>query len=430
MNRNVLIASCMVFVALFYACQDASTNITNESDPAQEETQDLSSRITAFGDPPCLAGPEGDDCCEDQLLLSFDCIPDGGGDNPGGGGFNGLPDRFQYVNRGNTFKNIYTSHSSTGTGGWSVNANFSGSASGAKSNNGPAIIEFNNKLYTYYRGASGKDIFYAHTSNGSTWSGNGHIGNNAKSNFSPVAIVHNNEIYVYYVEENGNIPRVSKSSNGTTYTLNTRLRDQFGNNLTCCGESDEAIGAASFNNQIYFFYRNGYLSSNPGEIYYRTSTDGINFSSQVTVAGNWPHTKPSASSGIATTVHNGKLYIAFAEMYEPDTAPNFGPFSNRLVVLRTGTNNTFQWGSGTGGDIDITPFVTNETPGIASDGNRLVVVYKNLNEDIRSYYYSDQNFPGSTANGFSTLGGLSRRSQGALASGKTEGGIGLVYSGN
>lgn len=429
------VVTLLLAAFLFSTCQESPTqsgHVNNESVLSNEQGP---SRIANdFGNAEGFEDPN--DCLDDPFAI--DCDPGGGG--PGGGNGSILPVRFQYVNRGNTYASLYTSVSVNGINGWSTSS-FQGPAANAESSNTPALVKFQDKLYVFYNDHQSTNIRYAFSLNGNDWFGNSILNNNASGSKAPVATVHDGKIYVYALDFQGVTPKVSTSSNGTSFTQSVSTKDENGNTIQCCGsinDNKESIGVASFRGKIYLFYRNNFTLQDPGRINYRTSTDGINFSAEKTIgrqSGFPVNAIPTATSGISTTVHQDKLYIAFASLFaQGDTTHTGFNVSKNVVVMRTDVNGGFTNGFFTGGDYSYTSFGTDQTPGIASDGNKIVVVYRDNNKDFNSFYYSPQPIPGGTTfpnSGFSAAGGnLRYMSSSSIATGRSRAGASLVYTGN
>jgi hypothetical protein len=153
--------------------------------------------------------------------------------------------------------------------------------------NGPAITVFNGKFYVAHRGTrwgsySGQEIWCT-TFDGTNWSQDTVItdaaGGHPNTFNHPALAVFKGRLYLAHRgtkwgNYTGNEIWVTSSSDGVNWTVDTPVPNVF---------SDDAPALAVFNDTLYLAHRGSYMYYEGSTIWYTTTTDGINWSTDQNV---------------------------------------------------------------------------------------------------------------------------------------------------
>lgn len=376
MKNRITSLSLILIVLLFQACQQSPTQVgtIDENSSISEQQNDLDRKKTIFDDLEGLDTP--DECLEDPtdpFNVILDCEGPGGG-SPGGA--NGIATGFHYTHIGSN-ERIYHARSSDGITWLNNNYTDVTTSSNSKTDRGPATVFFKDELYSFYKGENSDEISFTKTSNGVTWSPHYSLsaslpgGSVYKSQYTPAAVVYRDTLYVYYAR-NSNIWGLY-TADGINWSNTGRLI-QDGEVENCstitiivdCFKPFAQFGATVYNNQIVLMFPS---AADGGKLKVRRSSNGKAFFQNFSL---FPAIEPDKNKGVSGVEFNGKLFMTFGGRYT----------SNVKIVetdLITANQRDITVGQGTAR--------TSQTPSIATDGNKLVVVYKgNSGQNIFKAY--------------------------------------------
>lgn len=424
MKKNKIILTILLAASLIYSCQDSPAHIDtiDENSITAEQSSSFSKSKVLFADPEsdCINSLDEDDgCCDTVLDVSLDCEDSGGGVGTGGGdgddSDSGIRSGFHYVHRGGNAR-LYHAFSSNGTTWSNDMSNYkditSLSATGGKTQRGPALSYFNNELYAFFTGETSDKIYYLTTADEATWKGD-NISYTAyvpvtgrpfeaipKASMSPVSIVHKNKLFLYSVSKpwigtyGESTINIFSSSNGSTWAspdtipgvrVDTKGGSPFHNWRT------SALGVATSSSRVYIMYpdanRNTKLAF---------SADGRTNWGEISIPfGN-------GKEGYSGTYLQGTLYfVAVGRDSENIYLFKINPRDigiAQVPVLLSSQKII----------ADDVYLSTDQTPTIASANGLLVVSYKEKNRDNIRYSYSsdggttwskDENAVGGTKKG-------------------------------
>ncbi|BAQ65275.1 Calx-beta domain-containing protein [Geminocystis sp. NIES-3709] len=169
--------------------------------------------------------------------------------------------------------------------------------------NGPSLIEFQNQLYVFFISNDGtRDIIYSvsDTANSSSWSGKKNVfasGFNQSSDHRVSTTILNDTLYVAFTGNGNNSLNVASSGNGTDW--NRTVLSQFA--------SSEGPSIVGVNDRLYLFHEGATSSGgNDFQLFYPTSTDGVNWTNAIALSDNVIDDAPYA------TFFNQSIYVAMA----------------------------------------------------------------------------------------------------------------------
>jgi hypothetical protein len=212
-------------------------------------------------------------------------------------------------------------------------------------------------VFTFFRGVTSDKIYFSHSSDGSTWSGgNTELGNGAQTSDDPAAVVFNGKIFLLY-RGKGADDRVyvSQSTDGFSWTGNIPI--------STVGDGYDTRSPVAVTTDGINMYLAVRLRYGDGIRLFR-SNDGF----------NWVYLiqPPYLSSRAVSICHLGG--------------------NINIVAKSTGsaTGIYHYWYNISSGTVSGSQFIsafTNERPSLATDGSKLVVVYKGASTDniYRSY---------------------------------------------
>jgi len=209
---------------------------------------------------------DGNSSFDDQIIFDPDPDPDGGG-TTGGSGTNtsqNLSNRFQYFHRGRSSNSIFSSFSSTGSGGWSTSRNV---GIGEISEGAISATQFGNRLVVAHRGNnSSTKIFYATSNNGNNFGNSREVNNGARTDGDVEIVGLNNQAFIYHRGRDGS------NQNRVFYSVSSNLINWGGNQRI-------NNGGIRFNNFDVIENRGTIflLGVSGGRLSIQSSIDGINF---------------------------------------------------------------------------------------------------------------------------------------------------------
>ncbi|MEM1177547.1 MAG: hypothetical protein AAGM22_04330 [Acidobacteriota bacterium] len=300
-----------------------------------------------------------------------------------------FPTAFQAFYRGRTGETLRTAFSHSGSS-WTGDGVL---GNGAASKRGPAAVKFNDRLFVFYRGNRKDEIYVTWSDDGQTWSGNRRLGNGAETDDGVTATVFNNRIYVFSRGESQDSIWISSSSNGFTWSS----ADHYPI-VTNLQTNDGPPTAVTFDGKMEVWYARNQTSTASV-----SSSDGVNW-----VAGPVIHNP--VEEGVALAVFDDTLYLAYATTRStPDGSGGFHNDHRRLLVRTKAVGG--EWSED---GIWILGAKTDRRPALAAGETRLVLLYKGVQTDDLFWSY--------TADGENWFGDL-------RAVGQTEeGGPALVYT--
>ncbi|MEM6796051.1 MAG: hypothetical protein AAF725_18895, partial [Acidobacteriota bacterium] len=252
--------------------------------------------------------------------------------------------------RGENTENVYRAYSFNGTT-WFGNRVL---GNGAQSSRSPAAVRFNDRIFVFYRGRQNDEIYVSWSEDGVFWSGNRTLGNNAETDEGVGAAVYNNRIYVFNKGESDNALWVSSSADGFTWSPLDHVK--------IASSSQGTTGAPSavvFENRLFVYYSNGTFVRG------RSTANGQTWRSESSLLA-------PASDGVGLAVHNGDLYLALSEDI---VAGSTFVDTNALRVTSRSP------GGGWGFRRSIAREQTDVRPSLVSDGNQLVLMFKDLDSN-------------------------------------------------
>ncbi len=153
---------------------------------------------------------------------------------------------------------------------------------GVAENTAPVAIEFQDKIYLFWCGATGDGIWYTSTStHGKNWEKQLSIEKAIKyhavrKGTSPAVAIFNNKIYLFWCGSGGDGIWYTTSQDGNNWQSQKSIKKAIGEQ----GFKDKTSPAvAIFSNKIYLFW----CGSGKGGIWYTTSQDGNNWQSQKSI---------------------------------------------------------------------------------------------------------------------------------------------------
>ncbi len=235
-----------------------------------------------------------------------------------------------------------------------------------RTNEGPALAVYNNRLYMTYKGVNSNDIWYNYFAPNAWLAQDIKIttGGHTKTNRKPALAVYNGRLYMAYK---------SGSSNDLWYNYfdgSNWLSQDI--KITTNGHTQTSAGPAlaEYNGRLYMAYKAGSST----DIWYNYF-DGSNWLSQdIKITANG-HTKTSASPALA--VYNGRLYMAYKSGSNNDLWYNYFDGSNWLPqdIKITANGHTYSSGG----------------PALVVYNGRLYMVYKSGTTKDVWYNYFDGN---------------------------------------
>lgn len=219
----------------------------------------------------------------------------------------------------------------------------------AESIRGPVAVMFDGKIFVFHRGEGNSEIYFSYSSDGETWYGNRQLRNGAQTDEAPGAAVFNGRIYVVHKGRSNGTIWISSSTNGFTWETNAPI-------IPLDNGTSEAPSLATFNGKLYLVFQNRISK----KITVYTSTNG----------SSWQFLTSSfakSNHGVGLTVFENKLWVAYADTYGELYAMSLNTLNQWSVPSRLGTG------------------YTNERPSLATDGAKMVALYKNAT-DTRNFY--------------------------------------------
>ncbi|AFZ54074.1 Calx-beta domain-containing protein [Cyanobacterium aponinum] len=168
---------------------------------------------------------------------------------------------------------------------------------------GPSLIEFQDQLYVFFISTDGtREIIYSvsDTANSSSWSAKKNVfasSFNQSSDHRVSTTIFNDQLYVAFTGNGNNSLNVASSGNGTDWSRT--VLSQFA--------SSEGPSIVAGNDQLYLFHEGATSSGgNDFQVFYPTSTDGVNWTNAIALDDNVIDDAPYA------TFFNQSIYVAMA----------------------------------------------------------------------------------------------------------------------
>jgi hypothetical protein len=278
-----------------------------------------------------------------------------------------LPNRFQYFYPGrNTNKKkskLYSSHSSSGTAGWTGDFTIS---NGTKTATKVGTAQLGSRIFLAHRGRTSNKLYCATSTNGSSFGRNYRISNSESKGY-PELVEFNGKIWVYHRGVSSSRIYASSTSNGINWTNSRNISVSTGyNNYSLIAEDnpdyDPERPISSSNKKhlrLHLFTEGSY-------VYHYSSTDGINFSSRQTIPGTYRHSDGIYS--VTSAKLGSRYFIAFS-----DDIDNSGDLSQVRIFS---TENFTNFSGVTTISVNGGRVFTDTDLSMASSGNRLVLAYK------------------------------------------------------
>ncbi len=325
---------------------------------------------------PCFADDAGD--CEGESI--FDNGSTGGGGSSGGGSNNSdpMPDRFQYFHRGNSSKNLWTSYSITGESNWQGDSRIS---STSETDRGPAAVFCNNLIYVFYKGESfagtGDNIYYRTSTDGSTWATEIQL-LNTQTRLAPAVVERDGDLLLYYksVDQGIFFKRLSNGRWSSSREALTGTSIIGGRSFVLPKRgSTDPLSVSFFNEEVVISFVGSY-----GNLEYARSTGFAAFE-DVERLGNFGD-NIQGRDGVSTVVFKNQLYWIYN-----------GKNTKDLYVTRTSDFDSFETFKIR---VNGRNAETDSAPRVATDGEKLVLVYE---EEYGSRIYYAYSSDGETWNG-------------------------------
>lgn len=148
---------------------------------------------------------------------------------------------------------------------------------------GPSLIEFQDQLYVFFISTDGtREIIYSvsDTANSSSWSAKKNVfasSFNQSSDHRVSTTIFNDQLYVAFTGNGNNSLNVASSGNGTDWSRT--VLSQFA--------SSEGPSIVAGNDQLYLFHEGATSSGgNDFQVFYPTSTDGVNWTNAIALDDN------------------------------------------------------------------------------------------------------------------------------------------------
>ncbi|MCG8374376.1 MAG: hypothetical protein MI700_12620, partial [Balneolales bacterium] len=317
-----------------------------------------------------IAPVDEDECMEED--------PGGGpggnpGTGPGTGTSTGIKTGFHYTHKGQSTNRLYHAYSSSGTSWTGSNYRDITTSSNSLSNRGPSTVYFKNQLYAFYKGQNSDEISFTRSSNGTSWSSHQSIGGSSyKSHQAPAAVVYRDTLYVYYADDS-NIRGVYTADGVNWNATGKLIQDKEIKRcasiviLINCFKPYAQFGVTVYNDQIVLMFPS---DADGGQLKIRRSSDGKTFFQDFSL---FPGIEPDKNKGVSGVEFNGKLFMTFG-----------GRYTSNVKIVETDLVTVAQR------DVTVsggTP-QTSQTPSIATDGSKLVIVYKGNSSSNVFYAYS------------------------------------------
>ena len=237
----------------------------------------------------------------------------GGGGGGGGGGSSNYKKDIYYFHRGDNTTSIFYGAKDNGATTWPY---YSGLTGVEGTTEGPETVFFNNQIYCFYRGSEANGnlparIRFKTSSDGVNWSSERVAGDaTVKTEEAPAAVVFNGRLYIYYAADGGvtNSERrairvlVYDGVNWTHKNGGRLVHEIPGGGVT------NGVTAAVLNGNVYVIYtrptRNQAGSS--GRMWAIRSSSGLDFSDRIDLR------KDAKLSASAMTL-SGTTYIVFTD---------------------------------------------------------------------------------------------------------------------
>jgi hypothetical protein len=283
-----------------------------------------------------------------------------------------------YFNKGNSSNNLYRTTSNDGITWGTTNPQIPN----AQTPDGPGAAYFNNTVFAFFRGVSSNKIYYSYSSDGSTWSGgNTELGNGAETSDDPASIVFKGNLFLFYRGKGGIFPEgriyYSQSGDGFNWTGNNEVNVTSGVSINTYTEP----AVATDGTYLYLFIVYSYDTPPPPggtldkKIVVYRSFNGTDWTfltdsgETTSVTGT-----PKRGIGVAAALYQSQLYLAFK-----------AESNNNLLIKKYNISNGI-WSS----VQQVLSAKTNQRPSLATNGSRLVAVYKgNTSDYLRRSYTND-----------------------------------------
>tara|TARA_R110000796_G_scaffold74374_1_gene167207 strand:- start:168782 stop:169882 length:1101 start_codon:yes stop_codon:yes gene_type:complete len=234
---------------------------------------------------------------------------EGGG---GGGGGGCTPDALfgsglQYFHRGYSSSGLFYSKSTDGGASW-LSGSVTVVGSTPQTSQGPAYVENNGNDFVYFKGNSSTNIFYIYkASAATTWYGNTWVRSDTKTSKPVSATKMGCDIYIAYKGESYDDIWVTKSSDGkTSWTTPVKAVTSGENEGISTGDGNPPY-ITSDGSKLYVFW----VSEKYNGVYYKTSTDGVTWSSGQYINAYQNGAYDLASYGVAAVVDNAYMYVTY-----------------------------------------------------------------------------------------------------------------------
>ena len=353
---------------------------------------------------PCLGDEDGNPCDTD--------LPIGGGDGGTGsntGNSDTILTRFQYFYPGrNTSKSsskLYSSYSNQGTGFWTGEFTV---ANGTKTETKVGAIQVGSKVFLVHRGRTSDKLYCAISTNGVDFSTNYTI-SNAETKGYPALVEFNGEVWVFHRGKNSSRIFASSTQNGINWTNSTSISVEAEyDNYTVIAKNNPAFNPdlpISSSNRKHLSL---HLFAEGANVYHYSSEDGINFSNRQII----PSTAEGEDGirGITSTkieredVNGGTKYVYYVA-YTDDRVDNIQDIA-QIRIFSTEDFNLYSAVSII--SVDGGNIFTDTDPSLATDGSKLVLVYKEARGEriYYSYSYDGLNWSGNRPAKGSTKSGV------------------------
>ena len=301
---------------------------------ADSLNEDIDVQTPQSEDPPCFIGPGGLDC---------DIIDPPPPTPPP------TPDPiFQYFHRGESSSGMSWAKSINTGLSWTVGTVNNGAGTSA----GPAAVFHQNTLHVFYKGNSDDRIFRSNSfNNGSTWGGNLVVNSTSRTLQEVSAISFGGKIFLGYDGRYNDNATFVTSTDGYTWSGEIQLP------RTTSGRVTEAPAFVEFEGDLYAAYVD---TDNRLWLHkYNSSTNTWNTRFEL----NHPNLTSYTADGISAVEFNGHIYFAYRSTnqnfvetwgWDPNGVPTQFTTPRYLNLAKTSTR-----------------------PSITTDGNTLMVIFKN-----------------------------------------------------
>ncbi|WP_299679559.1 hypothetical protein [uncultured Dokdonia sp.] len=289
-----------------------------------------------------------------------------------------LPDRFQYFHRGRTRDNIYTSHSTTGTSGWSSSTRLNDL--GLTKSTVKSAQFFERVAVAYVGRRNTKKIYYGISLDGNRF-GPERVVPGAQTNGTFSMLGFDGNLYVYHRgKTSGNSRMFYSVLNGTTF--NWSPNRELANSPTYNDFDFIAVDDIFGNQRVYM------VAVNNNQLIVKASGNGVNFVDYSTQNIQLP-----AGTGVPRSISITQNPI------------DQSGFKHYQIVIRTSTNhivttaatiissttlNLSNFGTFRKVRVNNIDVKTDNNVSIASNGsNRLVIAYEAESGNNVRYAYSD-----------------------------------------